>query len=124
MEPSTVSGSRPSAATVVDTVPTWLAAGQVSPANSAAVQSGGAVGSPIIPGGRWIVRSLTSSPGVVKPMLTWKSLCAPVAVSSGAAWSPVKPSACAAGAAARHAIRATPPCPRTGTCQCVPVHTS
>ena len=42
------------------------------------------------PGRRWIVRSLTSSPGVVKPMLTWKSLCAPAAVSSGAAWSPVK----------------------------------
>jgi hypothetical protein len=111
---------------VAVTSPTWLAAGQdlVAPAwNSAVVHSGVAVGLPIRPGGRWMVRSrtLSSGPDPVNGISIVKSLLAPAWASAGSADRPgAKPmAACAPGAATRdqsasardaiHAFRAEPP---------------
>ncbi len=69
-------------------VPTWLALGQESLWSCVMVQSGVAVGLPTMPGGRLIVRSLTSSVAEVKPMWTLKSLFAPAFGLVGAADSP------------------------------------
>ncbi len=70
------------------TVPTWLAVGQESPWSCVIVQSGVTVGLPTMPGGRLMVRSLTSSVAEVKPMWTLKSLFAPAFGLVGAAASP------------------------------------
>ena len=91
--PSTVSGSPIGGTTVtvtaVVTLPTWVFAGQVSAFSWATVQKGVAVGSPTIPGGRWIVRFLTSVP--VSGKATWrvKLLCAPASVAAGWATRPL-----------------------------------
>ena len=93
---------------LVVTVPTWLAAGQLSAWSWASVHRGVAVGSPTKPGGRATVRFLTSSVGVVNPMWTLTSLFAPAFGLAGAADRPWKPKAAlAAGASAKHAMVAT-----------------
>src|SRR5215211_5547031 len=105
------------------TSPTCVGGGQpASELSCATAHSGVAVGLPIRPGGRWMVRSrtLSSGPDPVNGMLIVKSVLAPPWVSAGwadspspnpiAAFAPGAPTrhASAAAAEAIHALRTEP----------------
>src|SRR4051794_30342979 len=95
------------------TLPTTVVAGQASALSWATVQRGVALGSPIIPGGRPIVRSFTCPP--LKSMWRWTLLWAPACVLAGAATRPLRDSACAeAGTASSAAAAMTIPIRRLG----------
>ena len=105
-DPFTVSGSKPSAATEVLTLPTCVLAGHEPASNCGWVHFGAIWGFPIWPGGRPILMSFTSSPALVNPTWIVKSVLAPACVVVGVVERPVKPSANAEGASASAPIAA------------------